>query len=122
MCDHAARVTLGAVEGASYQGGPVVLEIGGPTGALVVYADEWFSGREIEISRPDNRPGIHREHNVIRQRPGAAAPVFAAVFPAVRAGRIVVHPLDGSPAVEVEVVPARVTEVDCRVPDLVGGN
>ena len=43
-----------------------MLEIGGDTGALIIYADEEMVGEEIEICRAGNLET--RVHNVVRAR------------------------------------------------------
>jgi hypothetical protein len=101
-------------EGATYHGGVVVLDIGGATGALVVYADERFDGREIEISPVGASPSAHRTHNVIRARRGTAEPVFAAVFPDIPTGDYRVFPVDGSEPCVVQVAGGEVAELDSR--------
>ena len=58
-----------------------VLDIGGDTGALVIYADEHMVGDEIEIC-PSGELS-QREHNVVRARRTQAGLVYAAVFPSL---------------------------------------
>jgi hypothetical protein len=90
-----------------------VLEIGGSTGALVVYADEQMVGREVEICAPHD-PGP-TAHNVVRKRQTSQGPVFAAVFPTVDAGEYVVLGSDGSLSAPISVLGGAVSEVDCRI-------
>jgi hypothetical protein len=90
-----------------------VLDIGGSTGALVIYADEQMVGREVEICGPyDSRPIAH---NVVRTRQTPQGPVFAAVFPTVDAGEYVVLGRDGSRSAPISVRGGAVAEVDCRI-------
>jgi hypothetical protein len=66
----------------------LVLDIGGDTGALAIYAPAGCSGHEIEISPA----GDHRDrtHNVVRVRKTGPATSYAAVFPGLRAGEYTV--------------------------------
>jgi len=50
----------GVTESARVQGGPVVLDIGGDIGALIVYLPDSFAGSEIEIGYADSdKPFTH---------------------------------------------------------------
>jgi hypothetical protein len=70
--------------------GSVVLELGGDTGVLVLYAPARLHGTEIEISpEGDGRHG-HRTHSLVRERVTAAGTRYAAVYPDVAAGRYTV--------------------------------
>ncbi len=68
--------------------GPLVLDIGGEVGALVIEAPAGAAGREIEIS-PRGDPA-RRQHNVVRARAAGHGIRYAAVFPALPAGTYVV--------------------------------
>jgi hypothetical protein len=92
--------------------GSAVLDIGGDTGALVVYADSSLEGQEVEIAGY-SEPG-HVAHNVVRARPAAAGVVFAAVFPAVTAGEYRVLDREGMSGRAFVVAGGAVAEVDCR--------
>jgi hypothetical protein len=89
-----------------------VLDIGGDTGALIIYAEEAMVGEEIEICRPGDLQS--RVHNVVRARRAPSGLVFAAVFPALSDGAYDVLDDDGQPWREAFVCGGRVTEVDCR--------
>ena len=45
----------------------LLVDVGGDSGALVVYASEDFVGHEIEIARAED-PSGHPVHNVVRAR------------------------------------------------------
>ena len=89
-----------------------MLDIGGDTGALIIYAEEAMVGEEIEICRPGDLKT--RVHNVVRACRASSGLVFAAVFPALSDGAYDVLGDDGQPWREVFVRGGRVTEVDCR--------
>lgn len=95
----------GAVSGA-------VLDIGGDTGALVIYADGHMVGSEIEIC-PAGRIS-QREHNVVRARRTPGGLVYAAVYPALVQGEYSVLTDELEPSHEVTVLGGSVTELDCR--------
>lgn len=88
-----------------------VLDIGGDTGALVIYADEHTVGSEIEICPKGDIS--KREHNVVRVRRTPNGPVYAAVFPSLLHGEYSVLTDDLQPSVELSVIGGRVTEIDC---------
>jgi len=62
----------------------VVLDIGQDVGALIIYTEAELHGREIEVS-PRGNPA-KRVHVEVLERRINSQPVFAAVFPGLRAG------------------------------------
>jgi hypothetical protein len=58
--------------------GPVVLDIGGSTGAAVVLTPPELEGSEIEIRRPP--AAWDGTHVAVRKRPSPGRPIYAAVF------------------------------------------
>ncbi len=90
-----------------------VLDIGGETGALIIYAGEDTVGDEIEVCESGNLAS--RVHNVVRARRAPSGLVYAAVFPALPGGRYDVLGPDGLPRREATVSGGSVTEVDCRL-------
>ena len=95
-----------------------VLDIGGDTGALVIYADGHMVGTEIEICPSGRIP--EREHNIVRARRTPAGLVYAAVFPALMQGAYAVLTDDLEPCREVSVLGGSVTELDCRACSIAG--
>jgi hypothetical protein len=91
--------------------GPVVLDIGGDVGAVVITVPARLSGAEIEMRplRGAAAPPPLRHVGVL-PRPVAGGRVHSAVFDAVRGGayEIYVRP-DGPVALSVEVRPGEVT-------------
>lgn len=69
--------------------GPVVLDIGGDVGALVVAMPETMTGVEIEIRPvgPSRRGLAHRSHVGVVGRPVGGRTIWSAVFPELREGR-----------------------------------
>jgi hypothetical protein len=61
----------------------VVLDIGQDVGALIIYTKAELRGREIEVSPCGGATRVHVE---VLERRINGRPVFAAVFPGLRAG------------------------------------
>ena len=75
--------------------GTVVVDIGGDIGALVLYATAGLHGSEIDIERLDSG---QRSHVAVRQRQLATGTAYAAVYPALPAGKYLLHlPSGGRP-------------------------
>jgi hypothetical protein len=77
--------------------GPVVLDIGGDVGALVVAMPETMVGVEIEIRPvgPSRRAPAHRSHVGVVGRPVGDRTIWSAVFPELRKGRYELYELVG---------------------------
>jgi hypothetical protein len=94
--------------------GSVILDIGPGTGALVLYTGPDLAGAEIEIS-PHARPA-RRTHAQVRQRHGQprnssdAYIRYAAVFPALPAGRYTIWHDANIPAGTLTITGGQVTE------------
>lgn len=91
--------------------GPVVIDIGAGTGALVLRTDAGLVGAEIDITPvgDDDR----RRHVAVHTRPVPGhAPVHAAVYDGLAAGRYRLWWPPGVVAGEVEVVADGVTDAD----------
>ncbi|MFE9688730.1 phospholipase [Micromonospora sp. NPDC005806] len=80
---HQHQHTLGPSES-----GSVVLDLGGTSGALIIYTGRELHGREIEISRAD-REGP-RTHSAVRERHVRDGVFHSAVYPDLEAGRYTV--------------------------------
>lgn len=91
----------------------LLLDIGGGTGALAIYATESLVGREVEIS-PEREP-TRRTHNIVRPRQTPSAIRYAAVFPALPAGDYVVWHDASTPAGTITIGGGQVTQF--RLPD-----
>ncbi|MET7708173.1 phospholipase [Micromonospora sp. NPDC005413] len=79
--------------------GSVVLDLGGDTGALIVYTGRDLHGREIEISRGDDR----RVHSAVRERRVRDGVLHSAVYPDLPGGRYTVWWDESTPAGTVSV-------------------
>lgn len=86
--------------------GSVVLNLGGDTGALIIYTGQDLRGREIEISRD----GASRTHSAVRERRVQDGTFHSAVYPDLPAGRYTVWWDDGTPAGSVDVPGGAIAE------------
>jgi hypothetical protein len=94
-------------------GGPVVLDVGGDIGAIVLLTDPTMVGAELHISRsgePDTG-----QHVAVHPRNLGGHVIHAAVYPDLPTGRYTLWALDGRPAMTVEVTGGAVTQA--RWPD-----
>jgi hypothetical protein len=93
--------------------GPVVLDVGGDIGALVVQLDDDRIGTELELRLLGER---RRTHTGVWRRSRGNVPVVVAVFASLVAGQYAV--LDGEATMAlVSVSGGEVAEVDlCGIP------
>ncbi|PZF85226.1 phospholipase [Micromonospora deserti] len=64
------------------ESGSVLLDLGGDTGALIIYTGRDLGGREIEVSRE----GVPRTHSAVRERRVQDGTFHSAVYPDLPAG------------------------------------
>jgi hypothetical protein len=89
--------------------GTVVMDIGGDTGGLVVYAEADAVGVELDIfERGAARP---LTHTAIRERRSPSGLLYAGVYPGLPAGDYTVAGLGVRPATDVTVVGGTVVEL-----------
>jgi hypothetical protein len=89
--------------------GSVIMDIGGDTGALVVYTPASLAGSEIEITRRgDHAPFVHTE---VRERRLPEGALYAGVFPGVPAGEYTLLPAATLPQRDVAVLGGQVSEI-----------
>lgn len=91
----------------------IVLDIGQDVGALIIYTEAALRGREIEISPRGSAARVHVE---VLERRIDHRPVFAAVFPGLRAGDYKIWGDASDPSGTVTVVGGKVATVDWRQP------
>jgi len=89
----------------------VVQDIGQDIGALIIYLDAELRGREIEVSP---RGVAKRVHVEVLERRINGRPVFAAVFPGLRAGDYDIWEDAPNPSDTVTIVGGNVATVDWR--------
>ncbi len=87
----------------------VALDIGEDRGALVIYPDDRYRGREIEISLTceDGR----RVHTGVHERNTEAGPVLTAIFGSLAAGEYVIWADADTAGPTVAVTEAAVAEI-----------
>ena len=89
----------------------VVLDIGQDVGALVIYTEAALRGREIEVSPHGTTARVHVE---VLERRINGRPVFAAVFPGLRAGDYDIWEDFPKPRGTITIVGGEVAKVDWR--------
>lgn len=93
-------------------GGPVVFDIGGDVGAMIMYVDEVWEGSEIPIEW--NRDPAKDVHTGVWRRSLGNDSVVVAVYPELIEGRYRVPALGAVPARDVDIVGGEVAEIDLR--------
>lgn len=91
-----------------------VLDIGGDVGALILYTDESYREREIEISPFGD--DARRTHTAIHERLIGGRVVFAGLFPDLKAGAYRLWAEDPALPDRLTIVGGEVTTVDWRMP------
>jgi hypothetical protein len=89
-------------------GGPVVVDIGGDIGALVVHVDADRIGQELHVRRPGETSTTHT--GIWERRIGRRA-VVVAVFPALVEGAYAILDRDGNAIVDIEITGGQVGEL-----------
>jgi ABC-type Zn2+ transport system substrate-binding protein/surface adhesin len=93
------------------QGGPVVVDIGGDVGALIVRLDRALLGSELHL-RQDG--WTHTVHTGVWDRPLGADMVTVAVYPALVEGTYEILGRDGAVRRVVGIEGGQVAELDLR--------
>ena len=91
---------------------PVLLNLGGELGALIVHTSPELLGAEIEIS-PDGHDGDRQHKQVLRRQLGPQA-VTVLVYDNLRAGEYTLWLDEDAPVRGVRVEGGSVAELDCR--------
>ena len=99
-------------EGQAPHGGPVVFDIGGDVGALIMYVDDELEGTEVPLEW-DLDPSKDVHTGVWRRGIGGDS-VVVAVYPELLEGRYLVPALGGHDVSAVDIVGGRVAELDVR--------
>ncbi len=89
--------------------GSVALDIGAGRGALVIYPDDAYRDREIEISRVDGDG--HRVHTGVHERATRSGSVLAAIFGSLPVGEYRVWADATTPGPVVSIPEAAVAEL-----------
>ncbi|HEY7859709.1 MAG TPA: hypothetical protein VIC82_14530 [Candidatus Nanopelagicales bacterium] len=91
-------------------GGPIVLDLGGDVGALVLHTGSEQVGLELEIS-PIDHPN-DRQHVAVHPRNLGDRVVYAAVYPDLVQGDYHIWSPLGDPALAVAITGGRITQAD----------
>ena len=94
------------------KGGPVVMDVGGDIGGLVVLLDESLEGTEIPIEFADD-PERDIHTGVWRRSIGSES-VVVAVYPELREGSYRIHPGQAHDGAHVQITGGEVAELDLR--------
>jgi hypothetical protein len=94
------------------KGGPVVMDIGGDIGGLIVRFDESLEGTEIPIEFADD-PERDIHTGVWRRSIGNES-VVVAVYPELREGSYRIHPSSAHDGAQLEITGGEVLELDLR--------
>jgi hypothetical protein len=94
------------------RGGPVVMDIGGDIGALIVRVDDSLVGSELPIEFADDP--LRDIHTGVWRRSTGRDSVVVAVFPELRAGSYRIHPGPGHDGAQLQITGGRVAELDLR--------
>ena len=93
-------------------GGPVVMDIGGDVGGLIVRLDDSIEGTELPIEySEDPQRDIHT--GVWRRALGAET-VVVAVYPELREGSYRIYPGTDHPGAQLEITGGQVAHLDLR--------
>ena len=110
--DHAHRHGVAHTHEPAPRGGPVVMDIGGDIGGLIVRLDESLEGTELPIEFADDpRRDIHT--GVWRRSIGGET-VVVAVYPELRAGSYRIHPGPFNAGAATEITGGQVAHIDLR--------
>jgi len=110
--EHAHRHGVPHAHESVPRGGPVVMDIGGDIGGLIVRLDDALEGTELPIEFADDpKRDIHT--GVWRRSLGGQT-VVVAVYPELRQGSYRIHPGEGHSGAQLEIIGGQVAQLDLR--------
>lgn len=89
--------------------GRAVLDIGADVGALLAHTTEALAGQELEVSTGD--AATARIHTLVRERRAGGRRFFAALFPALTAGRYTLWHRGRPVSTPMTIVGGEITEI-----------
>ena len=111
--EHAHRHGIAHSHESAPRGGPVVMDIGGDIGGLIVRLDEFLEGTELPIEFvEDPQRDIHT--GVWRRSLGGES-VVVAVYPELRQGSYRIHPGKDHTGAHLEIIGGQVAQLDLRL-------
>ena len=110
--EHAHRHGIAHVHEAPPKGGPVVMDIGGDIGGLIVRLDDSLEGTELPIEFADDpKRDIHT--GVWRRSLGGET-VVVAVYPELREGSYRIHRGRDHAGAQLQIIGGQVAHLDLR--------
>jgi hypothetical protein len=110
--EHAHRHGIPHSHESAPRGGPVVMDIGGDIGGLIIRLDDSLEGTELPIEFADDpKRDIHT--GVWRRSLGGET-VVVAVYPELRQGSYRVHPGKDHAGAQLEITGGQVAHLDLR--------
>ena len=110
--EHAHRHGIPHTHETVPRGGPVVMDIGGDIGGLIVRLDDSLEGTELPIEFADDpKRDIHT--GVWRRSVGGQT-VVVAVYPELREGSYRIHPGTDHAGAHLEITGGQVAHLDLR--------
>jgi hypothetical protein len=110
--EHAHRHGVAHTHEPAPRGGPVVMDIGGDIGGLIVRLDDSLEGTELPIEFADDpRRDIHT--GVWRRSLGGET-VVVAVYPELREGSYRIHPTRNHPGAKLDITGGQIAQLDLR--------
>ena len=110
--EHAHRHGIAHTHERAPKGGPVVMDIGGDIGGLIVWLDDSLEGTELPIEYADDpKRDIHT--GVWRRSLGGET-VVVAVYPELREGSYRIHPGTAHAGAQLEITGGQVAHLDLR--------
>jgi hypothetical protein len=110
--EHAHQHGIAHTHEPAPKGGPVVMDIGGDIGGLIVRLDDSLEGTELPIEfAEDPKRDIHT--GVWRRSLGGET-VVVAVYPELREGSYRIHAGERHAGAQLQITGGRVAELDLR--------
>ncbi|HEX2783795.1 MAG TPA: hypothetical protein VHN36_09435 [Ilumatobacteraceae bacterium] len=110
--EHAHRHGIAHTHEPAPKGGPVVMDIGGDIGGLIVRLDDALEGTELPIEFADD-PNRDIHTGVWRRSLGGET-VVVAVYPELREGSYRIHSGEHHAGAQLQITGGRVAELDLR--------
>ncbi|MEO7369440.1 MAG: hypothetical protein ABI949_01980 [Ilumatobacteraceae bacterium] len=94
------------------RGGPVVMDIGGDIGGLIVWLDDSLEGTELPIEC--SKDPLRDIHTGVWRRAIGAETVVVAVYPELREGTYRIHSGDHHAGAQLQITGGQIAELDLR--------
>ena len=111
--EHAHRHGIAHTHEPAPRGGPVVMDIGGEIGGLIVRLNESLEGTEIPIEFAEDP--LRDIHTGVWRRSLGGETVVVAVYPELRQGSYRIHPGTDHAGAHLEIIGGEVAQLDLRL-------